>query len=133
MGVTEDPVEAAKWFRKAAEQGIAGSQQSLGAIYHLGRGVPQNHKEALKWYRKAARQGNPGAQFNLGMLYFAGKGIPRDFIKAHMWSNLSSTGLRGPNQEQAATLRNAIAREMTSRQIAEAQQMACEWAPAPSE
>ena len=33
QGVKKDEREAAKWYRKAAEQNIAGAQYSLGAMY----------------------------------------------------------------------------------------------------
>ena len=37
LGVPEDDVEAAEWFRKAAEQGYAGGQCNLGVMYAEGR------------------------------------------------------------------------------------------------
>ena len=46
-----------KWFRKAAEQGIAEAQFILGMRYAAGRGVRQDYAEAIKWYRKSAEQG----------------------------------------------------------------------------
>lgn len=41
-GVHKDYVEAAKWFRRAANQGRAEAQQNLGGMYSRGQGVPQN-------------------------------------------------------------------------------------------
>lgn len=129
-GVPENYPIALKWYRKAADQRLASAQSKLGMIHHLGLGVAQDYAEALKWYRKAADQGEMWSQFNLGMMYYLGKGVPQNHVKAHMWSNLSSIGLQGDGQKQAAELRNKIAKEMTLRQIAEAQRMACEWIPA---
>ena len=60
--VPKDHVEAAKWFRKDAEQGYASSQNSLGAMYSKGEGVPQDFAKAMEWYRKAAEQGNADAK-----------------------------------------------------------------------
>ena len=40
--------EAVKWFRKAAEQGLADAQFALGACYQSGTGVTQNIAEAKK-------------------------------------------------------------------------------------
>ena len=57
--------EAVKWYRKAADQGHAGAQKSLGYCYHMGKGVTQSYSEAVKWYRKAADQGNVDAQNRL--------------------------------------------------------------------
>ena len=49
--------EAARWFRKAAEQGNVIAQFNLGELYFYGWGVDQNDTEAARWYRKAAEQG----------------------------------------------------------------------------
>jgi hypothetical protein len=40
---------AAYWYRKAAEQGDANSQYSLGLMYEGGLGVPQDYAEAYFW------------------------------------------------------------------------------------
>ena len=56
-GVEQDKAEAAKWFRKAADQGYAGAQYNLGHCYANGYGVKQDRAEAAKWYQKAADQG----------------------------------------------------------------------------
>ena len=49
----KDPVKAAEWFKKAAEQGLAGSQTTLAMMYEEGRGVEKDPQEARKWYRLA--------------------------------------------------------------------------------
>ena len=46
--------EAAKWFRKSAEQGHADAQSSLGGMYEDGKGVPRDYVQAHKWYNLAA-------------------------------------------------------------------------------
>jgi TPR repeat protein len=40
-GVLADYSKAAGWYRKSAEQGYAGAQCNLGAMYDSGRGVPR--------------------------------------------------------------------------------------------
>ena len=57
-GVPQDDVEAAKRYRKAAEQGHAGGQNSLGIHYATGRGVPQDLVLAHMWMSLAAAQGH---------------------------------------------------------------------------
>jgi len=57
--VTQDDVEAAKWFRKAAEQGDVTSQFIIGSMYSVGEGVPRNYAEAKKWWLLAAKKGTP--------------------------------------------------------------------------
>ena len=56
-GVPRDYVEAANWFRMAAEQGHAKAQRNLAVMYQNGQGVPQDSSEAAKWYRMAVEQG----------------------------------------------------------------------------
>ena len=46
--------EAAKWYRRAAERGLAEAQYSLGSLYADGRGVPQNFMAAHMWLNLAA-------------------------------------------------------------------------------
>ena len=53
-GLTEDPVNAAKWYRKAAWQGIKAAQFYLGRMYLHGRGVPKNYDEAFVWLNIAS-------------------------------------------------------------------------------
>ncbi len=70
---------------KAAEQGHAGGQAFLGAMYYSGKGVQQDYAEAVKWYRKAAEQGHAGAQLDLGWMYAQGEGIQQDYAEALKW------------------------------------------------
>ena len=101
----KDDSEAVKWYRMAAEQGLAMAQfnlgitygiedeaeavnwyrlaaeqgyanaDSLGNMYASGRGVIED-EAAENWYRLAAEQGNADAQFNLGVAYANGQGVP---------------------------------------------------------
>jgi TPR repeat protein len=80
-----DYAEAARWFRKAAEQGHAPAQRYLGGIYYYGTGVPQDYGEAATWYRKAAEQGDAQAQLSLGVIYSTGQGIVQDDVEALAW------------------------------------------------
>ena len=68
VGSEKDFKEAAKWFRKSAEQGDANAQKELGVMYDFGIGIDKDLKEAAKWYRKAADQGHAIAQTRLGSL-----------------------------------------------------------------
>jgi uncharacterized protein len=56
-GVPEDDVEAARWCRKAADQGLAQAQHNLGARYTNGEGVPRDEVEAYKWFLLASAKG----------------------------------------------------------------------------
>ena len=54
QGVPQDNAQAAAWFRKAAEQGDADAQYTLGELNVLGQGVPQDWAEAYFWLDLAA-------------------------------------------------------------------------------
>ena len=56
LGVPQDHVEAAGWYRRAAEQGHAIVQRELGFLYRRGLGVPQDDIEAHIWLNLAASQ-----------------------------------------------------------------------------
>lgn len=63
QGVERDPVKAAEWFRRAAEQADSMGEFSLAVAYELGRGVTADAAEAVRWYRRAAEQGYVLAQY----------------------------------------------------------------------
>lgn len=130
-GVPQDYFQAAVWYRHAAEQGLAEAQHSLGVCYERGKGVPEDKAQAVAWYRLAAEQGLPVAQFALGSCYKYGKGIPQDNVEAHKWFNLATVAAArefGETQRQdVAERRDALARDMTPAQIAEAQKRARDW------
>src|SRR6266478_691137 len=65
-GVAKDHAEAARWYRKAAEQNYARGQYDLGDCYAYGEGVTKDRVEAVKWFRKAAEQNFAAAQYALG-------------------------------------------------------------------
>jgi TPR repeat protein len=58
FGVEKDLPEAVRWYRAAAEQGLASSQSCLAWMYENGVGVNKNLDEALRLYRLAAAQGD---------------------------------------------------------------------------
>ena len=53
-GVPLDYVQAAIWWRKAADQGYPDAQNNLGVLYNAGKGVPQSYAEAYFWENLAA-------------------------------------------------------------------------------
>jgi hypothetical protein len=57
-----DYVEAAKWYRRAAERGDGDAQWALGDFYTQGQGVTRDVDEARRWYAAAAAQGYKGAK-----------------------------------------------------------------------
>ena len=77
--------KAAKWYRKAADQGYATAQLNLGYMYGKGLGVLKDAAEEVNWYRKAADQGHAKAHFNLGIMYGKGDGVLKDATEAAWW------------------------------------------------
>jgi S1-C subfamily serine protease len=57
-GVPQNYQNAIGWYRKAAEQGLASAQNSLGDMYYNGRGVPQDYMRAYMWFNLAASSSN---------------------------------------------------------------------------
>ena len=55
-------VQAAAWYRKAAEQGDVSAQGTLGLLYSIGQGVPQNYVEAYYWLDLAASVKGPNQE-----------------------------------------------------------------------
>ena len=53
-GVPQDYTEALKWYQKAADQGDAIGQATLGLMYEKGNGVPPDYVLAHKWFNLAA-------------------------------------------------------------------------------
>lgn len=128
-GVPQDYSEAVRWYRKAAEQGNADSQNNLALMYEHGQGGPQDYVAAVAWYRKAADQGNAAAQHNLGHMYEDGKGVPQNYTQAHMWFNLAASKANGDQQKKSSDARESVAHKMTPQQIEEAQRLARQWKP----
>lgn len=85
QGVPQNFTEAARWYRLAAEQGVAVSQASLAGLYFEGKGVPRDVAEAIRLYRLAAEQGDASAQFNLASIYEGGRGVNPDYTEAIYW------------------------------------------------
>jgi len=83
-GVKDEPIEAFRWFLKAAEQGDPDGQLKVGSSYLDGYGVPKNEVEAIKWCRKAAEQDYTVAQCVLGSIYRR-EGVTKNEVEALKW------------------------------------------------
>ena len=88
MEIDNPPRNVEKGMRnleRAADQGLATAQATLGMIYFTGIGVPRDPKEAISWCSKAARKRLPLGMFYLGMAYSSGDGIPRNNDFSNRW------------------------------------------------
>ena len=81
---------AVAWIQKAAEQGYALAENTLGMLYIAGIGVEQSDKTGVSWVRKAADKKDPVAQYNLAMIYLGGVGVTADENKAFEFAKKSA-------------------------------------------
>ena len=94
-GVPQDYVEAVRWYRLAAEQGLAGAQYNLGNLYRDGYGVLEDHVLAYMWSNLAAAQGNERAQDNKDIIeqgmtreqIAEGQRLSTEWLEAHSGGN----------------------------------------------
>ena len=124
-----DYITAAKWLHKAAEQGDADAQYILGLMYYEGKGVPQNFAETAKWFLKAAEQGDAYAQYNLGLMYYNGKGVPQSYMQSYIWLSIAAANLSGDLREKIVKIMDAVVKDLSPKQLEEAQKIASEWKP----
>ncbi len=102
QGPSQDLVQAARWYHKAADQNHALAQFNLSVMFATGQGVPQNDATALVWVRKAAEGGDAGAQFKLGSSCHRTSMNPipaasaESRVEAYKWFHLAAAqGYRG--------------------------------------
>jgi len=61
-GLQQSDVQAAFWFKKAADQGHAGAHYFLACAYYAGRGIKQSDEQASYWLTRAAEKGHAEAK-----------------------------------------------------------------------
>ncbi|MGB6477090.1 MAG: response regulator transcription factor [Candidatus Sulfotelmatobacter sp.] len=69
--------------------------------------------------RKAAESGAPNAQLSLSQAYWARRAQPEDLVRAYMWHLVA--------KQRTAEAGELIAKQMTPKQIEEAEQQALQW------
>tara|TARA_R110002073_G_scaffold279026_1_gene443135 strand:- start:422914 stop:425649 length:2736 start_codon:yes stop_codon:yes gene_type:complete len=79
--ITQNYEKALQYYKIAAKQNNLLSQNSIGYMYHFGKGVPVDLDEALVWYTRAADGDHIAAFNNLGLIYKEKK----NFKKAREW------------------------------------------------
>jgi hypothetical protein len=70
----QDAVEAVKWYRKAADQGLGDAEAELAKCYRYGKGVRQNDGEARRWYLRSVEHGSAEGAVTLGYMEYEGLG-----------------------------------------------------------
>ena len=79
--------------------------------------------EAVAAWQSAAGTGDGRAMLALGRAYAKGRGAPQDFVEGHKWLNLAAS----LGSAEAASERDALAKEMTAEERAEARKLARAW------
>ncbi len=96
VGDALDFAEAARWYRKAADQEHALAQFNLGVMFARGQGVLHDDDAAAAWMRKAAEGGDAGGQYTLGVRCYRDSvdpfrlGAMESRIEAYMWLQLAA-------------------------------------------
>ncbi len=72
-GRPRDAAEAAPWFRRAAERGLAAAQTQWGVALLRGRGVERDLGSAALWLRRAAQAGHTPGMLALGLMMQTGQ------------------------------------------------------------
>ena len=131
LSVPQNYAQAALWYRKAAEQGVAGAQYKLGVLYCYGRGVPQDDTQAALWWRKATEQADAVAQDRHGSAAFMLMvlGVPDDYAEAYFWLDLAAAG-KLVDAEQGAKYRDEAASHLSLADLARVQERARKWVEA---
>lgn len=108
-----------------AEQGNDSAQTCLGSLYLGGLGVRRDTNQGVKWLSRAAEQGNTRAQSFLGLAYWYGDGVPQDYVVGYSWFNIAARY----GASQIVEVRDHMASQLTTEQLAEGQRLAREWRP----
>jgi TPR repeat protein len=81
--------EAMRYYRLAADQGLAAAQVNLGCCHRRGEGAA-GKAEAVRCFRLAAEQRHAGGQYNLGYCYERGEGVAQDWAEAVRYYRLAA-------------------------------------------
>ena len=82
LGVGLNDVEAAHWYKLAADLGDREALFALGLAALKGAGVPKDRSAAAELFKKAAARNQPAALYNLGLMALENDGVASDFGKA---------------------------------------------------
>jgi TPR repeat protein len=121
-GAGPDFVQAAEWYRKAADQNHTLAQFNLGIMFSKGQGVTHDDATAVMWITRSAEGGDAGAQFNLGTRHHRASlnklqpGASESRIEAFKWIHLATA--QGYNDSNGSG--SMITMRMTPEEFTEA-------------
>ena len=82
--------EAVRWYRLAAEQGLASAQHNLGVMYDNGQGVPKTMPRLSNGTGAPPNKGKKPRRNCLGRMNYNGEGVPKNNAEAVKWFRLSA-------------------------------------------
>lgn len=80
-----DYSNASKYFKSAADRGLAEAQYEIALLYKSGAGVAQSTANAFTYMKSAAEAGFTKAYRELGEMYHGGRGTAKDRTQAEYW------------------------------------------------
>jgi uncharacterized protein len=93
--VPQNLADAAKWYRRAAEQKDPRAMVRLASMLVNGAGVPRDYAQAFQLCHATAKDYTPG-QYCVGYLYQYGFGVKKDESEAAKWYEKSAAGRHSP-------------------------------------
>lgn len=77
-GVAVDEVEAFRWYKAAAEGGLAESFYFVASGYDRGAGTRKDARKAFSWFQRAADAGDLDGAYMAAQAIVDGTGVARD-------------------------------------------------------
>ncbi|EXJ77924.1 hypothetical protein A1O3_09083 [Capronia epimyces CBS 606.96] len=114
----KDESEAYEWAKKAAEEGAAKAQYTVGYFTEMGIGCRRDPLEANVWYVRAAEQGEERAKHRITAIRAAGAGadpVTAASAKTGTLTTSKSSGNKGPQGEQPSSMTAGDTTSLTLR------------------
>jgi uncharacterized protein len=112
----DDPVEAAVYYKQAADLGSPLAQIELGDLYRDGVGGSETLAQMPKYYLMAAAQGDRDGYARMARLYTAGGPIKADPVKAYTAQSIAAAMSFPMAKEKAAE----AAKKLSAKQLVKA-------------
>jgi len=93
-----NPVEALKYYEKAAKSGDNEAAYIAAIMYNENLEVRPNSKRMVELMRQAAESGHAAAQADYGLFVYQGRGVAKDQNAAVRWFEKSARGGDGEGQ-----------------------------------
>ena len=121
LEAAQDFIQAADWYRKAADQNHSLAQFNLGTMYANGQGVAKDDAQSVLWFGRAANLGDAGGQYKMGghcqrdSMDGPSANAAEARIEAYKWFQLSAA--QGYKNSEAAYA--TLTFKMTRAEVAE--------------